>query len=66
LHVTGGGREIQYSEGHVVQAHPTLRVTPNEIEPVVSVIGTPPPIARRTIGRALATYESLAVNGVSA
>ncbi len=66
LHVTGGGREIQYSEGQVVQAHPTLRVTPNEIERTISFIGTPPPIAPSMVARALARYERLSVNGVSA
>jgi cysteate synthase len=66
LHVTGGGREIQYSEANVVRARPALRIKPDELDVAVSAIGKPAPLPTSTIARALAKYESLAVAGVGA
>jgi cysteate synthase len=61
LHVTGGGREIQYSEQRVFQACPTLRVKPDELDAVLSAIGKPVPVSSIAISRALSTYEAPAV-----
>jgi hypothetical protein len=58
LHVTGGGREIQYSEQRIFQARPTLRVRPDELDAVLSAIGMPAPVASIAISRALCTYEA--------
>ena len=41
LHITGGGKEIQYSKGPVYQIKPTIVVKPNEIDYVVEKIGDP-------------------------
>jgi cysteate synthase len=58
LHVTGGGREIQYMEGAVHRPEPLIRVKPNDIDSVLSAIGKPPPVAPAAITRALARYEA--------
>jgi len=45
LHITGGGREIQYSEVPVYRVEPTMTVHPSEVEKVVSAIGRPKPVS---------------------
>jgi cysteate synthase len=61
LHVTGGGREIQYSQGNVVRAQPTLRVKPDELDTIVAAIGKPPAVPSSAVARALAQYETASV-----
>ncbi len=41
LHITGGGKEIQYSRGCVYHAKPNIIVKPTEIDRVVAAIGEP-------------------------
>jgi cysteate synthase len=63
LHVTGGGRELQYSEGQVFRAQPSLRVKPGDLESVLSIVGKPMPISTNTMARVLSRYEDLAMRG---
>jgi cysteate synthase len=58
LHVTGGGREIQYSEGQVYQARPTIHVRRDDLDAAMSAIGTPPPMDAASIANALTKYEN--------
>lgn len=58
LHVTGGGREIQYSEGRVFRPEPTVRVKRNDVDTALSAIGKPVPISGNAITRVLARYET--------
>jgi hypothetical protein len=57
LHITGGGREIQYTEGKVCRARPTLRVKPGDIASVLAAIGKPEPISAERISRILHRYD---------
>lgn len=41
LHVTGGGKEIQYSRGLVYQVNPHIVVEPDEVDRAVEVVGKP-------------------------
>ncbi len=56
LHITGGGREIQFSEG-VHQIKPRMTVTPDEMRKVLEAIGEPPRITPEDIGRMLRRVE---------
>jgi cysteate synthase len=44
LHITGGGKEIQYSKGPVFRVEPNLIVGAEEVDRVVEAIGEPQPI----------------------
>lgn len=41
LHITGGGKEIQYSKGAVYQVQPSIEVNPVELDRVIDKIGEP-------------------------
>ena len=41
LHVTGGGKEIQYAEGPVHRVDPTVRVEPGDLARVLEAVGEP-------------------------
>jgi hypothetical protein len=41
LHITGGGREIQHSEGKVYPVEPTIVIRPSEWEKAASALGEP-------------------------
>ena len=41
LHITGGGKEIQYSKGPVYQVQPDIIVKPGELDRVIEKIGEP-------------------------
>lgn len=41
LHITGGGKEIQYSKGPVYQLQPNVAVNPGELDRVIKNIGEP-------------------------
>jgi hypothetical protein len=56
LHVTGGGREVQYSEGRVFRPEPTVRVEPGDLDGALSAIGAADPIDRTKLAAALAIY----------
>lgn len=58
LHITGGGREIQYTEGKVCRAQPTLRVKPGDIGAVLAAIGKPEPVSAERIARTLRRYDA--------
>ncbi len=45
LHVTGGGKEMQFHAGDVHKVKPNLIVYPNEIDKVLAAIGNPAHIA---------------------
>ena len=66
LHVTGGGRELQYSDGQVFRAQPSLRVKPGDLDSVLSIIGEPSPMSTATMARALSACENSALKGALA
>jgi len=55
LHITGGGKEIQYSKGPVYQIQPDITVKPDELERVIEKIGEPVQISNT--GDLLKKYE---------
>jgi cysteate synthase len=57
LHITGGGREMQYSEGPVFRTRALLEVKPDGFDAVISLIGKPAPINVATMAQALSRYE---------
>ncbi len=57
LHITGGGREIQFSEG-VHQARPRLTATLDELGKVLEAIGEPPGLTPEDIDRMLRRVET--------
>ncbi len=57
LHITGGGREVQYVEGHAIPTRPLLTVAPDEVDRVVNAIGTPRMITPEQIARTLRTLS---------
>jgi len=45
LHITGGGKEIQYSSGQVYQVQPSVVAKPDQLDDVIEKIGKPTRIA---------------------
>ena len=66
LHVTGGGRELQYSEGRIFRAQPSLHVKPVDLESVLSIVGKPTPMSTNTMARVLSRCEDLVMRGTVA
>jgi cysteate synthase len=59
LHITGGGREVQYVEGHAIPTKPLLTVSPHEIDRVVDAIGTPKFISAEQIRKTLRSVQGV-------
>jgi cysteate synthase len=56
LHITGGGREVQYAEGKAFAPSPNITVEPGEIERVIAAIGRPTRISAGKIFHMLRRY----------
>jgi len=66
LHITGGGRELQYSEGRAFHTQPSLHVLPDDFDAVLSFIGKPTPMSADAVAGALSRREAFVMNGADA
>lgn len=55
LHITGGGKEIQYTKGPVYRVQPSIVVDPGEVDRVIEIIGEPVRISN--LGGMFKRYE---------